>query len=110
MWPDLTEPADQLPMDQIMSRYYLRLILEDKPGILGKVAETLGKHNISITSALQKELPPEKAETGGVPFVITTHTAREGDVLEAVEEIEQLPAVLEKCVVINIIDEHAEAI
>jgi len=110
VWPDITPPADQLPVEQIMSRYYLRLMLEDKPGILGRVAEILGKHDISISSALQKELPPDRADKEGVPFVITTHIAREGDVMRAMSEIEQMPSVLEKCVIINIIDEHAEAI
>ena len=110
IWPDITGPADQLPVEKILSRYYLRLLLEDKPGILGRVAVILGQHDISISSALQKELPPEKADTEGVPFVITTHTALEGNVLRAVAEIEKLPEVLEKCVVINIIDEHAESI
>lgn len=110
VWPDITSPADQLPVEMIKSRYYLRLMLKDEPGILGNVALILGKHNISISSALQKELPPDRADREGVPFVITTHEAQEGSLVKAVAEIENLPAVLEKSVIINIIDEHAETI
>ncbi|MBN2049167.1 MAG: homoserine dehydrogenase [Spirochaetales bacterium] len=109
LWPDVTEPAVQLPVEEIESRYYLRLMLEDKPGILGRVAEILGEYNISISSALQKELPPDRVDKEGVPFVITTHLAREGNVTQAMKKIESLPAVLEPGVIINIIDEHAEA-
>lgn len=110
VWPDITPPADQLPMEKIVSRYYLRLMLKDQPGILGRVAEILGNHDISISSALQKELPADRADKEGVPFVITTHEAQEGNVIRAVSEIEAMPAVIGRCVVINIIDEHAEAI
>lgn len=57
----------------IVSRYYLRFSLLDKPGILGQVTTILGQHGISIASVLQKEMHAGRH----VPVVIVTDRARE---------------------------------
>lgn len=70
-------------------RCYLRLMLEDKPGVLARVAEILGDHGISIASMIQKE-----GRVGEhVPVVIVSHTAREQDFAAAVKEIDHLNVV-----------------
>ena len=55
---------------------------EDAPGVLAQVAAVLGRHRISIRSVLQHE-PLAAAEAAGVPVVITTHQAVEGNVRAA---------------------------
>lgn len=106
IWPDRTIEALQLPTDQIESRYYIRVMVEDVPGVFARLSTVLGNHSISISSVLQKE--PGEDEPEGVPVVITTHRAREGNVLEALGEIDGLSVVKRPSVCISIIDEHEE--
>ncbi|MGQ0792649.1 MAG: homoserine dehydrogenase [Deltaproteobacteria bacterium] len=78
-------PLPLIPMSEITGKYYLRFQLEDRPGVLGQVAGTLGRNNISIESVMQKT----RHENGGdVPVVIMTHEAREVDISNALREIE----------------------
>jgi homoserine dehydrogenase len=78
-----------LPVQEVRSRYYLRFVVLDMPGVLASLAGVLGRHEISVASVLQHE--SKRAES--VPVVITTHMAREGDVTAALEEIRRLPMV-----------------
>ena len=64
-------------------RCYLRLSLLDQPGVLARIASSLGQHGISIASVLQKE---QQAGTY-VPVVVVTHQAAEHSVDEALREI-----------------------
>jgi len=78
--------ANVLPMDQIQSRYYVRMIVADRPGVLAQIAGIFGTHAISIASVNQHE-----GEEGGyVPIVLTTHLAEEGNMQRALNEVEVL--------------------
>jgi homoserine dehydrogenase len=59
------------------SRYYLRLSVPDRPGILAQVAGLFAKHEISIASVLQPEVP-DTAGASVVPLILTTHTTNRG--------------------------------
>ncbi len=107
LWPDLTPRAEQLPVESVESRYYLRMMAEDRPGVLAKVAAVLGARDISIRSVLQHE-PPEADDGDGVPVVITTHAAAEGDVRRAIAEVDALDVIKAPTVCIAIVDEHPE--
>ncbi|MDR1894095.1 MAG: homoserine dehydrogenase [Spirochaetales bacterium] len=110
VWPDLGEEEVQLGPDQITSRFYIRTVMQDTPGMFAQMSAILSKHGISISSALQKE-PPEDIPGGtGVPVVVTTHTTQEGLVRRALEEFDKTPGVRQKSVLIDIIDEHPERI
>lgn len=78
-----------IPTQQLKSLYYLRIMAVDKPGVLAKISNILGEHNISIASVFQKER--NKAEA--VPIVMMTHEAKEKDISEAIKKIDKLPAV-----------------
>ncbi len=65
-----------------LSRYYIRVHTEDKPGILSRISGVLGKYDISIASVIQKE-----SGSRHVPLLIMTHSAYEEGVLQAVKEI-----------------------
>ena len=108
LWPDQAAPARQLPQEANQSRYYLRVMAEDTPGVLGQVATRLGENRISISSVLQKELPPGRHPSEGVPIVITTYQADEGRLLAALEAIDRLAVVRGKTTWIEIVDEHEE--
>jgi len=85
----------------VKSRHYLRLMLQDKPGVMGVVATVLGQHNISLASVVQKE--PHTAGRS-VPVIILTHPARERDVESAVQALEEMQAIGTKSVSLRIED------
>ena len=109
IWPDRCEPAEQLDIDAVRCRYYLRLQVEDCPGVLAAIASILGKARISISSVLQHE-PAGDVETEGVPVVITTHLAAEGGLRGALAEVNRLKAVKSPCVCIRMAEEHPERV
>ncbi len=106
IWADRCEPANQLAIDEVQSRYYMRITCADEPGVLAQIAAILGKHNISITSLLQHESPQSAATT--VPVIITTDKAREGNVRKALAEIDALDVIKAESVCIGIVEEYPE--
>jgi len=84
----------------IETRYYLRLMLADKPGVLAQITSILGANNISIASVLQKEGEENKF----VPVVIMTHIAREGLIDAALAEINKLNIVGSKTIKFRVED------
>jgi homoserine dehydrogenase len=107
VWPDRAEPAKQLPIEAVRSRYYLRVMAEDAPGVLAQVAAVLGRHRISIRSVLQHE-PLGPSGQAGVPVVITTHQAVEGNVRAALAEVDALGVIKAPSVCLGIVDEYPE--
>src|SRR5438094_31556 len=73
----------------VRSRYYLRAMVQDRPGVLAEIARVLAEHQISIASVIQHEAP-EDHEGDTVPLVIMTHTAVTGEFRTALAGIEQL--------------------
>jgi len=71
----------------IVSRYYVRLMVLDKAGSLGVITTLLGKHGVSILAATQKAQPEEMANVGYVPVVILTHAAKGAEIDAAMREI-----------------------
>lgn len=86
-------------------RYYLRLSLPDKPGILGVVATILGQHGISLASILQKE--PNRVGRN-VAVVMLTHKAVEKNMAAALRTLEERNAVGAKPISLRIEDPGIE--
>ena len=84
------EAASFAPMDEAEIRYFLRLQVADRPGVLEQVARILAAQQISIASVLQKE---RDLQGGTVPLVIVTHEARERAMQKAVTAIAGLDLV-----------------
>lgn len=103
--PDTTEPANILPFDQLSSRYYIRLMAKDEPGVLAQVTAALGKQKISLSAIRQHETNDNGAT---VPVVITTHLANEGAMQAALKEIDALPTISAPTVCLRIIDQPKE--
>ncbi len=80
------------PVSQIETRYYLRMNIADRAGVLAQVARVLGDHSISISSAIQKEA--DKL-TQTAEIVIMTHPAREKAMRQALDELGGLEVVKE---------------
>ncbi|MCM8791951.1 MAG: homoserine dehydrogenase [Candidatus Omnitrophica bacterium] len=85
-------------IEDIESRYYIRFLAIDKPGVLAKIAGILGKYQISIASVTQKERKKQKI----VPIVMITHEAKEKNLKEALFRVGQLNVIKDKPVAIRI--------
>ena len=85
-------------IEDIESMYYFRFTVLDQPGVLSKISGILGMHNISIASVIQKG----RRAGGSVPLVILTHTAKERDMANAMKEIDKLPALSDKTLVVRV--------
>jgi homoserine dehydrogenase len=104
IFPDVTPQAKVLPIEQLRSRYYLRLQAADRPGVLADVTEILGRHQISLSAVLQRETDDGQS----VPVVITTHRAVEGSLRAALREIDALQTIHPPSVCLRIIDQPKE--
>ncbi len=80
------------PMSEIETRYYLRMNVADRPGVLAQISKILGDHLISIASFIQKEAD-SVAQTAEI--VIMTHSAQEKAMQLALDELTHLTAVKE---------------
>lgn len=79
-------PVAYRAIGDIETRYYLRLSLLDKPGMLGQVTTILGQHGISIASVFQKEMHAGRH----VPVIIVTDRAREKDFEAALSALDAM--------------------
>ncbi|MBK7901338.1 MAG: homoserine dehydrogenase [Azonexus sp.] len=87
--PDAMSSLPILPMSEVETGYYLRLRVEDKPGVLADVTRILADQAISIDAMLQRE--PEEGE-GETDIIILTHVCKESAADAAIAKIEALPA------------------
>lgn len=78
-----------VPVEKSIAQFYLRLAVEDRPGVLAKVAGVLAEGNIGISSVIQ----PESHEAGAVPLVLMIHDATYGSMLAAIKQIAALDCI-----------------
>ena len=93
--PGQMRDVSVLPMEDVITGYYLRLRVADQAGVLARVATILADAGISIDALLQREAD----EVGGegstqTDLIILTHDAREGAMNAALAELQGLPSVL----------------
>jgi homoserine dehydrogenase len=91
------------PTSEVRTRFYLRSLVSDRPGVLAEIARVLAEHGISISSVMQHEAL-EEHEGDTVPLVVMTHTARTGSFQDAARIIERLPFVAAPCVYFPVAD------
>jgi homoserine dehydrogenase len=77
------------PIEDIVSRYFIRLNVKDVPGTLGKITNILGAAKIGISSVIQ----PEGHEGETVPLILMLHDAPNGAVTKALKRVAALPVV-----------------
>ncbi|MEM9416261.1 MAG: homoserine dehydrogenase [Planctomycetota bacterium] len=98
--PDQAESAALVDPADTESAYYLRMETIDRPGVMAEVTRLLGDRGISLSAVLQHESRSGEV----VSLVVTTHTARRGDVKDAAKAIAQLDAIQGEPVVIRVIE------
>jgi homoserine dehydrogenase len=78
-----------MPMDKVISRYYVRFSVVDKPGVLAKISAIFAAAKIGISSVIQ----PEGHEGESVPLIFMIHDAPNAAMRKALAKIAKLPAV-----------------
>ena len=91
-----------VPMDEIKSRYYLRLTVEDTPGVMAQITAILAENNINISSLIQHE--NNDCNKKSVSVILFTSIAQEKAVQKAVTAIENLSSSLDKVKLLRIED------
>ncbi len=102
--PEFVRNTPIMPIDALVTHYYIRLWAMDEPGVLSVIAGILGRYGISIKSVHQTG----RAVAGAVPIVMLTHEALEADIRKALEEISALAVVREEPLRIRIEDENGK--
>ncbi|MDJ0791619.1 MAG: homoserine dehydrogenase [Acidimicrobiia bacterium] len=92
--------ADVVPFEQVPTRWYVRLLVDDKPGVLAKIAGAFGEAGVSIRSVWQEGVDSEAA------LIIVTHHAAEASQRRAVEAFESIPDVIEVASVIRVLGDR----
>jgi homoserine dehydrogenase len=85
-------------IDMLRTRYYVRMVVEDKPGVLAATASVFAKHRVSIESLIQQGNPDE----GEAEIAYVTHEAYESDIQAALEEIRSFDTVREVASLIRV--------
>jgi homoserine dehydrogenase len=93
--PGAVEDTPILPLSEVETSYYLRLRVEDKPGVLADITRILADQQISIDAMIQREPAEGESQTD---IIMLTHITREKNVDAAIVKIEALPVVKKKVI------------
>ncbi len=91
--PDALSNLPVLPMEEVVTSYYLRLRVADQAGVLAKLTGLLADANISIDAILQREAD-QVSGANQTDVIILTHDTREGNMNVVLKQMQGLPTVL----------------
>lgn len=91
------DDASLLPIGESSERFYIRFNTVDKPGVLGELANILGKNGVSISSVRQSEANQEPVE-----LIVITHAVRENSLRTAIAEIDSLDFIKQNSVILRL--------
>ena len=89
--PDAMADTPILPIEQVITAFYLRLVVADEAGVLSKITTILAEHGISIDAVLQRESAEGERQTD---LIILTHDTVEGRMRQALAQMQALATVL----------------
>lgn len=76
------------PMDEVVTRFYVRLLAKDESGVIGQLGTCFGHHQVSLESIVQIG-----KRDGCAEIVVVTYEVREGNVRQAIKELEGTEAI-----------------
>ena len=91
------------PITETESPYYIRLLAEDRPGVMAAIAGAFGAQQVSLHSVIQKRRVGNRAE-----IVLITYKVNDAALQTAVLNVAGLSVVNKVCTVIRVVDENAE--
>ena len=89
--PGSMQATPILPIDEVVTAFYLRLQVADEAGVLARITGILAEHRISIDAVLQRESGDGEKQTD---LIILTHNTVEGRMKAALAQMQALPSVL----------------
>ena len=89
----LAQRAAVRPMSQLRTRYFVRLLTLDRPGVMAAITTVLGDRGISLASVVQKESVVLGDDVPGAEIVLTTHQASEAALQDALATLRHMPVV-----------------
>ncbi|MEY8878624.1 MAG: homoserine dehydrogenase [Leptothrix sp. (in: b-proteobacteria)] len=89
--PDELHATPIVPIDQVVTSFYLRLRVADEKGVLATITRILAESDISIDGVLQRESADGEKQTD---VIILTHETVEGRMRAAIAQMQALPTVL----------------
>ncbi len=95
LWSDRQARVAPADYANARGRFYLRVTVDDSPGVLAQITQALGEQNISIASVLQHEpdVDAPSEEKQAISLVIMTHETTEGAASKACERMSKLACV-----------------
>jgi homoserine dehydrogenase len=87
------QPPTLRSMSLLQTRYFLRLLTLDRPGVMAAIATVLGDRGISLASVVQKESVVLGEDVPGAEIVLTTHSASEAAVQDAIATLRRMPVI-----------------
>lgn len=97
------EAKEIIPIDKVESKFYIRMLVKDRPGVLAAIAGVFGSHQLSIATVLQKTSGEEFAQ-----LVLVTHRVPESDLRDALMVLGEMSIVAEICNVIRVEGEDSK--
>ena len=89
--PGAMQDTPILPISEVVTAFYLRLVVADKAGVLARITAVLADNDISIDAVLQRESAEGEKQTD---LIILTHDTVEGRMTAALAQMQSLPTVL----------------
>ena len=83
-------------IDDIRTKYYIRLKVLDKAGALAKISNIFGDFDISIEKMLQKPIIQNGKTLDEATLLLSTHTCREKELKSAIEQLQQQSCIVDK--------------
>ena len=99
---DKLQSFEKYSVENIINSYYLRIMTEDKPGVLSSITNYFSDFDISVKKILQ--LPESSEADKPIPIIITTHNIQKEKLSNVINKIEGLAFVKEKITVLAIHD------
>ena len=97
---DAESPAARIAGVELTQKHFLRVRVDDRPGVLSRITGILGEHGISIASVIQRD----QAGANGVPLVIMTHACGTTALANAVAHIDASDVVAGPTICLGVID------
>lgn len=102
LWSESNRPISMADANHTVDRYYLRMQVIDKPGVMAEITGILGNNGVSIASIIQhKRENGSSSET--VPLVIMSHETTHGSIIQSVSEFTQSDNIESQAVVYKVL-------
>ena len=97
----MMSPGEIVPFEDVRTEWYIRLMVDDQPGVLATIASGFGQTGVSIRSVWQEGVDSQAS------LIVVTHAALESSQREALLTLEQIPEVLEVAAIIRVLGDES---